>query len=84
MAHPYPWRNAETDPPPVDTPVLACLRGQQVPRVLEIREEQCDPYTPRNPPYRYWDDPHDDGQDFEDRVFAWQHLPPRQEELEDA
>ena len=62
--------------PPPETPVLAFVHGMDIPIILEMRWETCNPMIePYFKKFLYWDDPHNDGQDYEDRVFAWQPLP---------
>ena len=70
------WRCAVTDRPEAETPVLACVHGLDVPIVLELRWEICNPMIESYfKDFLYWDSPNDDGQDFEDRVFAWREIP---------
>lgn len=70
------WRCAVTDRPEAETPVLACVHGLDAPIVLELRWETCNPMIESYfKDFLYWDNPNDDGQDFEDRVFAWREIP---------
>lgn len=70
------WISTEDELPPPETPVLAFVRGMDIPIVLEMRWETCNPMIESYfNDFLYWDNPHNDGQDYEDRVFAWQPLP---------
>lgn len=70
------WRCAITDPPEPETPVIACAGGFDTPMVLELRWEICNPMIEGYfKDFLYWDDPNNDGQDFEGRVYAWQECP---------
>lgn len=70
------WIAAEDKLPPPETPVLAFVHGIDIPIVLEMRWETCNQMVESYfEDFLYWDNPHDDGQNYEDRVFAWQPLP---------
>lgn len=70
------WIATEDRLPPPETPVLAFVHGMDIPIVLEMRWETCNPMIESYfKDFLYWDNPHNDGQDYEDRVFAWQPLP---------
>ena len=73
---PKGWRCAVEDRPKPETPVLALVNGIDFPIVLELRWETCNPMEESYfEDFLYWDDVHNDGQDFEGRVFAWVELP---------
>ena len=70
------WIPVSVKKPEAETPVLACVHGLDHPIVLELRWEICNTMVEGYfKDFLYWDDPNNDGQDFEDRVFAWQSLP---------
>ena len=70
------WRCALTDKPSPELPVIARVHGIDQPVVLELRWETCNPMLESYfEDYLYWDDPNNDGQDFEDRVFLWCKIP---------
>lgn len=77
---PLTLKNGWIDPnqrlPEPETPVLALVHGLDYPIVLELRWETCNEMIESYfKGFLYWDNPHDDGQDYGDRVFAWQSLP---------
>jgi hypothetical protein len=70
------WIFTANKTPEPETPVLACVHGMDSPVVLEMRWESCDPFQEGYfKDFLYWDDPSNDGQDYEDRVFAWMTIP---------
>ena len=70
------WIKVTDKIPEPETPVLACVHGLDFPIILEMRWEICNPMIEGYfNDFLYWDDPNNDGQDFEDRVFVWQPLP---------
>lgn len=59
--------------PPSETPVLILYRGNW--RLGELREERPT-WEESFKPFRYWDDPYNDGQEWDwDDVTHWAHLP---------
>jgi hypothetical protein len=59
--------------PPLDTPVVIVLAGEA--RIGELRTEHPS-YEETFEPYNYWDDPYNDGQDWEfNAVTHWKPLP---------
>ena len=76
MSRPKPWRDAKKEQPPTYTPVLACVEGLATLIVLEVRWQKCNTFEePYYADYKYWDDPHNDGQDYGDKVLWWRVLP---------
>lgn len=70
------WVSVDDRLPPLETPVLASVHGMDAPIVLEMRIETCNQMVESYfDDFLYWDNPHDDGQDYENRVLAWQPLP---------
>lgn len=70
------WRCALSDPPPPDTLVIACVNGINGLIILERRWECCNPFEESYfADFLYWDDPNNDGQDYQDMVVAWHELP---------
>lgn len=70
------WVSVEDNLPDPETPVLALVHGLSYPIVLERRWERCNPMIESYyADFLYWDDPNNDGQDFEDRVSAWMPIP---------
>ena len=70
------WVKVEDRMPEAETPVLAVVHGIDHPIVLELRWDRCNPMLESfYKDFTYWDDPNNDGQDFEDRIVAWQQLP---------
>ena len=71
------WISVKEKLPEHDTPVLAVVEGIDNPIVLELRQEICNPYVDGYfANFSYWDNPDNDGQDYEDRVVCWMELPP--------
>lgn len=76
MSRPKPWRDAKKEQPPTYTPVLAFVEGLATLIVLEVRWQKCNTFEePYYADYKYWDDPHNDGQDYGDKVLWWRVLP---------
>ncbi len=65
------WIKCSERMPEDETPVLVMLNGEI--RVAEIRWD-TPTYEETYQPFRYWDDPYDDGQDWE--VFDITHWMP--------
>lgn len=64
------------DLPPAETPVLTCVHGVDAPVVLELRWEICNPYIEAFfEDFLYWDDPTNEGRDYEGLVVCWTELP---------
>ena len=69
--------DVELNLPEIETPVLVCVHGIYHPVVLEIRVDRSNPMVEGYyEDFKYWDDPVNDGQDYGDRVYCWQSLPP--------
>ena len=67
------WISTKEKMPPIETPVLIVLNGE-----LRIGERRWDnPTWEENyTAYLYWDNPHDDGQDWNpDDVTHWMLMP---------
>mgnify|MGYP000686993514 CR=1 FL=1 len=70
------WIKVETKLPPPETPVLAIVNGIDIPVVLELRWEICNPMLESYyEDFLYWDEPNDDGKDYEGLVAYWRYLP---------
>jgi hypothetical protein len=68
------WTRVEDGLPKDETPVLIQLRG--ILRIGELRWERPG-YEDAWCAYQYWDDPTNDGQDWDwDEVTHWRELPP--------
>lgn len=68
------WTAVSDELPPDETPVLCVVHGYDQPLILERRWDYPT-YEETYPPYWYWDDPQNDGQDYADSVIAWRPLP---------
>ena len=68
------WIAVNERMPPDETPVLVAVYGYDAPLVLERRWEEP-AYEETFKAFRYWDDPSNEGRDFEDTVFAWLPIP---------
>ena len=68
------WIAVNERMPPDETPVLVAVHGYDAPLVLERRWEEP-AYEETFKAFRYWDDPSNEGRDFEDTVFAWLPIP---------
>lgn len=67
------WMHTKDGLPPDETPVLIVLKGEI--RIGELRWERPG-FEDTFEAFRYWDDPYDDGQDWEwDDVTKWAMLP---------
>ena len=67
------WIKTENSLPPDETPVLIILNGEI--RIGELRWDYPS-WEETYEAYRYWDDPHDDGQDWQwDDVVYWAVMP---------
>lgn len=65
------WNKPDDILPPVDRPVLVRIDG--VVRIGELRWD-CPGWEDTYDAYQYWDDPHNDGQDWEGRVTDWAYF----------
>lgn len=67
------WIRVDDDLPPDETAVLIILRGEIA--IGELRWERPS-YEEAYQPFRYWDNPHDDGKDWQwPDVTHWMPLP---------
>lgn len=74
------WISVEDSLPNNETPVLIVQNG--VIRIGELRWEHPT-YDDYFDAYRYWDDPEDDGQDWEwNSITYWQPLPSLPDEVQ--
>jgi len=70
------WVSVDDRLPDDETPVLAIVDGFDYPLILEIRTEVCNEMIEGYfKDFRYWDQPSNDGQEYNDLVKAWQPLP---------
>ena len=70
------WINVEEKLPEPETPVIAIVGGYDAPIVIELRWETCNSMVESYfKDFLYWDDPNNDGQDYQDLVSFWQPLP---------
>jgi hypothetical protein len=70
---PEPWLNPRHGLPPDETPVLVIVRGER--RIGELRWERPS-HEETFEAFRYWDDPTNDGQDWEwNDILCWTLLP---------
>jgi hypothetical protein len=68
------WVKTEDELPPDETPVLVFFRSECI-RIGEIRWENPS-FEDTYESFRYWDDPQDDGQDWQwNDITHWMHLP---------
>jgi hypothetical protein len=73
VSDPKGWTSTEDRLPPDETPVIILLDG--VPAIGELRWEHPG-YEDTYQSFRYWDNPHDDGQCWEwHQVTHWMPLP---------
>lgn len=70
------WHSVDDEMPPDETPVLIIIHGD-----IRIGERRWDfpGWEDTYGTYRFWDDPYDDGQDWQDDdIKYWMHLPEMQ------
>ncbi len=68
------WVSVEQEFPPDETPVLVVCKG--IVRIGERRWEHPT-FEESYQPFWYWDDPHNDGKDWENAdITHWMPLPP--------
>lgn len=70
----FGWIDRQTKLPPIDTPVLIVLDGNV--RMGELRRETPS-WEDTWPAYEYWDDPTNDGMDWDwESITHWMPIPP--------